>query len=102
MKFIKFEQAAQFIPGQTVGADGAIVDNPIPFYQDPNGFVVVRLELTKEELSQIKGAGGQVFMIMGPGVFKPVGFTMQVKDPFIADPKPPAGKILGMDGKPLS
>jgi hypothetical protein len=27
---------------------------------------------------------------------------MQVKDPFIADPKPPAGKILGMDGKPLS
>jgi hypothetical protein len=101
MIFINFDEATSFLPTKKIEG-GKSVDDYIHFMHD-SGFVVMRVEFTKEELKALRDAGGRAYVVQGPGQSRPVPFHLQTANPLQPAPeKKPEGKILGLNGKPLT
>lgn len=99
MKYKKFEEATHLQPLSQL-AGGKIEKVMAPFHSEGKGFVVMCLEVNKEDLKRIEKSG-QIWAIFGPGFQAPPAFSLQAKHPFKPDPdKKPLSNITDVTGKP--
>jgi hypothetical protein len=101
MKLIQFNDATSVQPG------GQVVDKKLEdvhFHKAEAGVVAVCVEVTKEDLKELR-SNGKFYIVMGPGFVRPPQMVFSIKPPFTpapAEETKPKSKLVDLNGNPLN